>query len=503
MNFILCQNPIPSDNSVSERPEELHYAKNPAWEGSCLDSCPEKSGAWYVCDNLFKSADGYVKIMHKDEEVRCESYLTSELRNPYKVASIFGQKELGKNNLYVSVGTYRSIDSYEERNLLTINAICIDVDYRKSHDKRIRALSADDAVRMFYADILLSGYIPMPTYIEVGRNFRLVYVLDRPYGIPKRRRDKALSFIEYIGDVIGRKIMEQEDWAVDKFQVAPMVRIPESINLRCNEDTGRREKYEVSLMPDFQSQNLWDVNRLADTVLPPLSEHHKKGKKSRKPSRRQNAEMCAYSLDPTRQSLQKRLEDLKKFQAYLGAEDVGHREKMVYLFRLTAVQAGMSETDALNAALDFNSYFAHPLRVSEVKSRCKPRDYKQKFKNLTIRETLGCPDDLHLFEGSLISEKDRYYLRKEKKIADGTLVPKKEQLEQLYEKIIQLKGVGKKNRQIAKELNLPERTLTRYLKTIRDRQKAASLPQPYVGNENANGGEVPVSIHSVFSYYNI
>ena len=337
----------------------------------------------------------------KSATVKNKTYFTAALRDPFKISSILGQRYFGRDNLYIPVATYRNGVSFSYENLASINAICIDVDYRNSYNKNIFSLSAIEAMRMFYSDLVLSYHIPRPTYIEYGRNFRLVYILDQPFFISKKKsvRQKCIRLIHRIGTLLGKAIMKQGEWAVDSFKVAPFVRVPESINLKKDNNSGHLESYEVSI---FKTGCPWDFTKLCEAVLPDLP----KSKKEKK--------VKTYSPHSTEKLLLQRLEDLKTYQKHLGENDIGYREFMVFLFLLTAVQVGNDEKTALDLAKIFNNQFVHPLLLVQVEKSCKPKKYNIKYCNSTIRDFLDCPYNLHLFEGNGLTNKEKYAIRKEK-----------------------------------------------------------------------------------------
>ena len=95
----------------------------------------------------------------------------------------------------------------------------------------------------------------------------------------------------------------------------------------------------------------------------------------------------------------------------------------------------------------------------------------QKFKNTTIREKLGLSENdyPHPFEGDGISRHERYEQTKQQKIKSGALKTKSQQLEKTYQQIIELQKQGYKRKDIEEQLGIPHRTMTRYIKTIKER----------------------------------
>lgn len=482
--------PTNKSNGLLNRPVGLANTTNLAWQDTDLDICPPISDTAKIFNLLFHEADGYVKI---GQYINHEFYHTNALRDPFKVSAIIGSRKFKRNNAVFSICTYRDNNDGSQRNISTINAVVIDIDYQASSSSEIANLPVKEAVRTFISNFLLDEIIPLPTYIEVGRNFKLVYILDHPFIIPKKisqkKKESIFTFFRRIIQVISETIKNAGcgDWSVDTaYKVAPYLRVPESYNVKWDEsdfkfirnsqfknmfnpnfDKGSQPKSVDDIyISEFSSWYTWDINKLADTVLPPIDENwyydyiERKNKKSKQ---KKSTVQKLYSKDWFKQ----RMEDLESLQS-LGW-NIGYREFMVYLYRLTAYQSGMTIDESLDAALRFNSKFQTPLHEHTVKTQCKPAKYDQKFRDCTIREKLGLGDNdyPHLFNG--LSRHERYEQTKQQKIKSGALKTKSQQLEETYQQIIELQKQGYKRKDIEKQLGIPHRTMTRYINTIKER----------------------------------
>lgn len=452
-------------------PYGLLHTTNRNWSRTKIETDPQNSEAFQVCQWLYGRAGGFCKVGLYGKHIL---YPTEVMRNPDKMASSIGSRRYKRSNTVISVATYQNDKDGTQKNLLTINALCIDIDYCTSCDRDIRNMECDKAVSRFFCDILLDEIIPMPTYIEYGRNFRLVYVLDNPYIIPQSdtKRKDVLTFLRRVIQVISEKIQSVEDWGVDKrYKVTPYVRIPESLNIKWDFSQTNPIPVsidEVRIWNSMPYVHLWDIEKLADTVLPELPSWYDDYKSKEKKKHKQ--EHTVIRFNPFDSLFQKRMEDLETLQSI--GWDKGFRETMVYLYRLTAVQSGLSESDALDKAIAFNNGFRTPLKESEVKVKCKPSNYQYKYKNSTIREMLNLGKDVypHLFAGDGLSRHDRYERDKDaiktRKIEKG-FVSKSEKLEITYKQIIKLHEQGMKQKDIANELGIPLRTIKRYYSTLR------------------------------------
>lgn len=458
-----------------KRPNDLKHTTNHEWEITDLELDPENSWAYRICQLLYGRTSGYAKIGLYNKH---RFYATRALRDPNMVSSIIGSRRYSRNNTVMSIATYRSDKDGTQKNLKTINAVCIDVDISSSRNLEIAGMDTYDAVKKFYFDFVENKIIPAPTYIEYGRNFRLVYVLDRPFYVPKSesKRKSILTLFKRIIQCLSETIQSCEDWGVDKkYNPTPYVRVPASKNVRWD-DFDPAAPYPssvhvINIAEDYSTMYLWDIQELIEYVLPdkpawydPWKETSKKKNKGKKKSKEKSTAYTA-SLETL---CNQRMADLETLQA-LGW-DTGYREAMTYLYRLTALQSGMIPDQALEAAQRFNAGFAHPLDPHRVITQCKPSNVHYRYKNSTIREELGLGENDYpnLFAGNGLSRHERYEADKRKQIADGKLIPKKQRLEEIYSRIISLQQSGMSRKEIETTLGIPQRTMTRYLKTIRE-----------------------------------
>lgn len=475
------------DNNVT-RPIGLKNVTNPAWQETCLDISPQDSDCAKIMQMLFGKAMGFIKIgLYKKHE----SYPTEIVHNPKMIASIIGSRKYSRNNTVFSLGVYGSNADGTQKNIIAICGIAIDVDYHGSPDEDISSLPSKQAVDLFYGLFIEGEIIPPPTYIEYSNNFRLVYVFDAPFVIPKTSKSKraaCFKLIRRLVQVLSERIIDGDcgDWNVDKqYKTHPYVRVPESINVKWDkadfdpsipkietqscETTEIHPKSvdEVQIMTDYMKT--WDITELAESVLPDLPNWYDTYKANQKRSSKKTKH-GNNSYQDTQSVLKQRLKDLESLQMLRWPID--SREFMVYLYRLTAVQSGMTIDESINAAQRFNKGFEQPLSSHEVLVECKPSDYIRRFRNRTLRERFGlkAKDYPNLFIGDGYSRAERYQRDKQKQIKEGKLITKKQQLEEIYNQIIALQKQGVKRKNIESALNIPHSTMTRYLNEIKTRQ---------------------------------
>lgn len=455
-----------------ENPSRPNYTTNIQWRGTNLDQCPEESDAFWVCSVLFSQAPGYAKIF---ERPKFRMYSTNVLRDPQKVAAILGANNYRRNNARISVATFKTADNGDMRNILSVNAICIDINFRGSLDPKIRSMNVVDAYRLFCREYLETGTLPPPTYIEYSYNFRLIYILDAPYFIPKgeKRKQGVLSLFGRIKTVLTGKI--DEKWNPDHDNtIAPYIRIPESIDIKwpSHHDT----MWNIKIHPEYSEavkieKNLpylgvlWGIKQLAADVLPDLPEWYDTWKESQKDGPNNLRPKKNYLQD----ALFQRIDDLCVLQ-HSGYGDVECWKTMLYLYRLTAMQCGLSNLQALAATQCFNSLFPIPLSDEQVNQKSTPTNINQKFKNETIRKKLGLQKDQFpdLFKPAE-TRQQRYHRIKAQQIESGTLITKKQKLEDIYSEIQHLFERGYKQTEIAEKLDIPISTMKRYYASMRER----------------------------------
>ena len=215
---------------------------------------------------------------------------------------------------------------------------------------------------------------------------------------------------------------------------------------------------------------LWNINELAAAVLPELPDWYDKWKNNKKTTTRR--------VGTAQSVMKKRLQELKDLQAGLTECDISHRTsrdyrmKLTYLFRLTAVQSGYSDSDALQEAIVYGQKFVPPLGPHDVEVECRPTSYKNKFRDATIRDMLCLTDSEFpsLFQGKGMNRKDRYQLEKKKAIQNGYITKQQKMINE-WSQIQRLLSEGHTQKEIAAELSISTRTLLRrieqYKKTPR------------------------------------
>ncbi|XZN17748.1 hypothetical protein ACSW9J_16785, partial (plasmid) [Clostridium perfringens] len=111
----------------------------------------------------------FIRVLNKGKGMT-KAYPISALKDPIKVNAIFNS--LGKEDIFVSLNTFRTMRSGTRKNLFCINAIAIDVDYKNK--KVFKELEPKQVINLLELDIFDQA-IPMPNLIEYGNQIRLIY----------------------------------------------------------------------------------------------------------------------------------------------------------------------------------------------------------------------------------------------------------------------------------------------------------------------------------------
>lgn len=406
----------------------------------------------------------FVRVLEKNRG-QVKSYPISAFKNEIKVNKILNSKD--KEDLFISLNPFRTMKSGARGNLFCINAIAVDVDYKK---KRIfKDLEPFQAIKLLEDDFF-GQRIPIPTYIEYGNQIRLIYCIETCY-IPKHR-DNVLILARRISEVFAEEL---KDFGAEKQNIESYIRVPNSINSK-NGATVKIFKYENSIRYTLRElQELW---------LEELPNWAKRKKGRVKANNKVVKLHNVFALNSNR------LRDLEKIQEWLneiGQTDL--RVRMNFLYRnftlvLIKYQNGKITEDDFKYAeeqmLKFNSKFIEPCRPHVIARNTRNVNTNQYlYKNETLVNYLELSwekcEELEL--QSIYKPKTQeqwnkdYYKKNDKarakeykdKLKAQGKVSKKEELEILRQKIKALKLKGLKNKEIVFALNVNLKTLERHI----------------------------------------
>ena len=400
----------------------------------------------------------FVRVLEKNRG-QVKSYPISAFKNEIKVNKILNSKD--KEDLFISLNPFRTMKSGARSNLFCINAIAVDVDYKK---KRIfKGLEPFQVIKLLEDDFF-GQRIPIPTYIEYGNQIRLIYCIETCY-IPKHR-DNVLILARRISEVFAEEL---KDFGAEKQNIESYIRVPNSINSK-NGATVKIFKYENSIRYTLRElQELW---------LEELPNWAKRKKGRVKANNKVVKLHNVFALNSNR------IRDLEKIQEWLneiGQTDL--RVRMNFLYRnftlvLIKYQNGKLTEDDFKYAeeqmLKFNSNFIEPCRPHVIARNTRNVNTNQYlYKNETLVNYLELSWEKckelgleSIYKPKTREEWDRdYYKRKLKKQGKIT---EEEKISRRRAKIKDLLREGLTQKEICLIMNISKRNCIRDIKVLKE-----------------------------------
>ena len=410
----------------------------------------------------------FIRVLNKGKGIT-KVYPISALKDPIKVNAIFNS--IGKEDIFVSLNTFRTMMSGTRNNLFCINAIAVDVDYKNK--KIFKELDPKQIINLLELDIFDQA-IPMPNLIEYGNQLRLIYTVEPCY-IPKYR-DNVVVLAQRISEVFAEELKE---YGAERQNLESYYRVPKSTN--------SKNGAEVNFLA-YDNTIRYTLRELQELWLDELPKWYKRRKGRTKDKKKVVKLHNVYTLNCNR------LRDLEKIQAHLNSINESNlRARLCFLYRnfyliKEKYQKGeLTKEDFKNAEkemLRFNNNFNEPYRnhVIEVSTRSVNHTqylYKSEtlvnFLELTweLCEEIGL-EGIYKPKSKEQIDKDYYKRNSKTKIekakskykeelkSKGKL-SKKEEIEILRKKIKALKLKGLRNKEIAIDLNVNLKTLERHI----------------------------------------
>ena len=421
----------------------------------------------YITD-LYGDAKGYVKI-HCGKNRSGWMYSTDYLINRDNLSGALSNHRFTNDNLYMSISTFKSLKNAQKSNLLSTVCLTVDCDI---HSGSMIGINEDDPEELHdiqekLCEMVFNGHIPSPTYIEYGRNFRLIYILEQPFILTKNKV-RGIKLLERIQLMLTERINAYApEWHADsKPRLTSHIRVPYSNNKRdyggYDFSTGQWNplivRYFVEIKKIGPKISLQDM---IDIVLPDLPDWYASWKAKKKSKKSVVTKVVKFPrLTPDSLSYV-RMQDLETLQSR-GWGD-GYREKMCHLYYQSALIT-YDRDKATELTLEFNRKFAHPLQDHTVRVECCHTKKLYKYRDKTIREMLECESETDLFSGNDIAKKERdkaYYEQKRAEKEKAGLT-KKQEIERNRKKVSEMRASGMKWQTIADELGVSLRTAKTY-----------------------------------------
>lgn len=320
----------------------------------------------------------------------------------------------------------------ELRNLYRVKAIAIDVDYKK-----VNGWNPDVSPLDFYENFFvpeIDGKIPPPSYIEYGNQFRLIYILKEPVkvGLKPELKEVLKRLVERLCEVVNA----ENNFGAEPQTLNSYFRTPGSYNSK----TKDRVHIKALSSERFTFQEMWDW-------MPDVPEWYEKWKAKKTGTLITKGQKLARMHNQATLWTSRKLE----FEALRKRKGIP-RYKLCYMYANALLWLNEYTEEAL---LEFNRGFKVPLKEKELKSKLRSMiagNKKFKYSNATIRQELGLRED------ELMTTREK---EKMMKIAMGQT--RNQLAEANYAKFKELKKMGVKNADIAKALELTDRTIKGYV----------------------------------------
>lgn len=428
-----------------------------------IQECSELLQYIYVNDD-----ECFVRALSKSRG-KNKVYPTSSLKEPMKLRQVLNS--LGKEDIYLSLNPFRTMERATRNNLFCINAIAIDVDYKKI--KEFKNLDPTQIIKLLEMDFF-EFKIPTPNFVEYANQLRLIYTIETCY-IPKFK-DSVITLARRISEVFSQEL---KDYGADKQNLESYFRVPGSIN--------SKNGAEVKILA-YEDAIRYTLRELQELWLDELPKWYKRRKGRVQATKKVVKLHNVYSLNCNR------LLDFETIQSYLnsiGESDL--RARLCFLYRNYVLIRNKYQNGELKAAdyeiakeemLKFNNKFNEPLRGTVIESATRVVNYRQYlYKNETLIKFLEIDYELcerlglqSIYKPKSKEERDRDYYKhnkEEKKIKyqeklklEGKMT-KKEELEKLRKKIKTLRAKGLLNKEISEQLDIPIKSLERHITYMR------------------------------------
>ncbi len=422
-----------------------------------IEKCSELLQYIYVNDD-----ECFVRVLNKSTG-KNKVYPTNSLKDPMKLRQVINS--FGREDILFSLNPFRTMDRATRSNLFCINAIPVDVDYKKI--KELKDLEPHQVIKLLEMDFFESK-IPTPNFIEYGNQIRLIYSVETCY-IPKFR-DNVVTLARRISEVFSQELKE---YGAEKQNLESYFRLPGSIN--------SKNGAEVKVF-SYDDAVRYTLSELQELWLDELPKWYKKRKGRTQAPRKVVKLHNVYSLNCNR------LMDFEKIQIHLNSIGVTElRARLCFQYRNYTLiklkyQNGELKSEdyefAKEEMLKFNNNFNEPLRGHIIESATRVVNYRQYlYKNETMLDFLELDYELceRLGLESIYKIKTReernsnYYNRnsydrkkkyQEQLKSEGKL-SEKDKIEERRAKIKDLLAEGLKQKDICSQLDISKPTYVR------------------------------------------
>lgn len=403
----------------------------------------------------------FIRLRNK-ETGEYRTYNVKTLQDPYRLNAILKSQYFSNmNDMMYTLNCYNNMYSATTESLFSLQNFALDVDFPTEK------FTVKEVIKIV-TDLYENNVIPTPNVIEYGHRVRLIYSIKDVVSNKKSRIK-----VNYLADKINSLIPQELNSSAQL--LTTYGRIIGTTNTKDN------SKIKVKIITPVK----YVLREFADKWLGAYEvvESKPTTTKKSKPKKQMNDESynkVVYKKDGTIAYYNQytlnmgRLKDLEKIQEHFERKN---RELLCFFYRNQCHLAGFSQEEALEMTLKFNDNFKFPLTENEVKRDTKNTlKKKYKLKNTYILNQLGIePEDEVDLQLDIIKSQEEHKRKdnednkkryRDKLKAEGKLT-KKEQLEEVYCKIKNLRNEGFKNKKIAQVLDIGVSTLERHISTMK------------------------------------
>ena len=419
--------------------------------------------------------DCFVSILNKQTGEN-RAYNVRSLKDKSKLKNILNH--FGKEDIYMSLNTFRTMRGRARSDLLTVSKIPVDIDYKKIPE--LKDLKDWQIINMLKEDYF-DQKIPTPSHIEKGNQIRLIYDVVVCY-LPKYKRNLA-TLCTRICEVFAERLKE---FGAEKQNIESYARVPTSINTKSG-DIVHLVKCDDSIV--------YTVGELQELWLDEIPSWYKKRKGKVKASKNNKViklhNMYSFNLN--------RLRDLEKIQAHINKSGrMNYRARLCFLYRnfvlvqIKYQKGELKEEDFIYAEeqmLKFNSKFKEPCRPHVIARNTRNLNKNQYlFRNETLLSWLELTWELceELGLESIYKPKTQeqwnkdYYKKNSKKLIENEKakyqknlkergkITKSEEVSQRRAKIKDLLAEGLSQKEIYEHLNISKRTCINDVNYLRE-----------------------------------
>lgn len=351
-----------------------------------------------------------------------------------KLQSINPNLYTDKLGLSMSTCSYYSQKTTQSQ-IATIKSFAIDVDFK--NDATLENYSAEQYFSDMFLDLEEIGLLP--TLVEYGHCFRMIYVFEDAIKIPQKNDGRFINLYKKLTKTISDRINQEFNCNAEPQQINSYYRLPNSIN----------EK-DLSEIHVIKTGDFYDFDDLVSKFMDEKPENYKYKKNKNK----------KYFSN----GMEKRYNDLLKLIPFI---EVGKRELFLHIVYQTLLSF-LNKDEAVFETIKINKLLKNPLNEKQIKNSITKFNRRYFYKNGTITEKLGLSDEICL-NLDLFSpvknqkENSKRFREKEKlnKIKKGKT--KKQEIEKIVNKLANEIGSSDFNmKKFCNENKISKSTFYRY-----------------------------------------